>query len=59
MILKNQSFVQSCNFHLADFFKLRNFYYDLVILNRRPQNYKNKNVEENCWSPQTNGSLKM
>ena len=46
MILKSLSFYQSWNFNLTDFLKLRNFYYDLVLLNRRPQNHKNKNVEE-------------
>ena len=30
----------------SDFLKLRNFYYDLVLLEKRPQNCKNKNVEE-------------
>ena len=44
MIIK--SFIQSWNFDLTDFVKLRNFYYDLVLLNRRPQNHKNRNVEE-------------
>ena len=30
----------------SDFLKLRNFYYDLILLNRRPHNHKNKNVKE-------------
>ena len=51
MILKNLNFIQSCNFNLIDFLKLRNFYYDLVLLNRRPQNHKNKNVEEKSLAP--------
>ena len=46
LILKNLSFIRSCNCNLTDFFKLRNFYYDLVRLKRRPHNHKNKNVEE-------------
>ena len=45
MILKNLNFIQSCNFNLIDFLKLRNFYYDLVPLNRIPQNHKIKYVE--------------
>ena len=56
MIIK--SFIQSWNFDLTDFLKLRNFYYDLVLLNRRPQNHKNKNVEEKSLTPQANASPK-
>ena len=51
MILKNLSFIQSCNFNITDFLKLRKFY-DLVLLDRRPQNHKNKNVEEKLLVPQ-------
>ena len=32
MTLKNLSFILSCNFNRTDFCKLRNFYYDLVLL---------------------------
>ena len=45
MILKNLSFIQNCNFNLPDFFETKDFY-DLVLLKKRPQNHKNKNVEE-------------
>lgn len=45
MILKNLCAIQGCNF--TDFFKLRNFYCDLVLHNRRSQNHKkNRNVAE-------------
>ena len=45
MILKNL-IIQSSSFYLTDFLKLRNFYYVLVLLNRRPHNPKNKTVAE-------------
>ena len=53
------SFIQSCNFNHNDFLKLRNFYYDLVFLNRRPHNNKNKNVEKKLLVPHANASPKM
>ena len=40
MILKNLSFIHSCNFDLTDFLKQQNFHYDLVLFKRRPQNKK-------------------
>ena len=43
LILKNLCLIESYNFNLI-FLKLRNLYYDLVLLNRRPQNNKKK-----CW----------
>ena len=49
MILKNLSLIKSCNFsfNLTNFLKLRIFLeHGFVLLNRRPQNHKNKNVEQ-------------
>ena len=43
----------------SDFLKLGNFYYDLVLLNRRPLNHKNKNVEEKSLVPRTSASPRM
>ena len=51
MILKNLSFIQSRNFNLTDFLKLSHIYYDIVIIIRRPQNHKNRNVEEKSLVP--------
>ena len=50
IILKN-IFIQSCN---IDFLKLGNFYYDLLLLNRKPQNHKNKNVKQKSLVFQAN-----
>ena len=49
--LESQSFIQSYNFNVTYFFKLRNFYCDLALLKRRPQNHKNKNLEEKLLVP--------
>ena len=47
MILKNLIFIQRCNCNLTNFFKLRPFSYDLILLSKtEPQNHKNKNIEE-------------
>ena len=48
MNFKNLSLIQTCNFNLTDFLKLRKLYYEL--LNKRPQNHKSKNVEESLVS---------
>ena len=44
MILKNLCFIQSCNFNLTDFLKLRSFYHDLAYL--KEVQYKKKLVDE-------------
>ena len=44
MNFKNLSLIQTCNFNLTDFLKLRKLYYEL--LNKISQNHKSKNVEE-------------
>ena len=52
MILKNLSFIHSCNFDLTDFLKQQNFHYDLVLFKRRPQNKKkNETVEQKSLLP--------
>ena len=44
MNFKNLSLIQTCNFNLTDFLKLRKLYYEL--LNKISQNHKSKNIEE-------------
>ena len=44
------SFIQSYNFNLTAFLKLKNFY-DLGLFKRIPENHKNKNVEEKLLVP--------
>ena len=54
--LKISKFYSEPNLNLIDFLKLRNFYSDLLLLNKRPQNHKNKNIEEKLLvGPQANG----
>ena len=50
MILKNLSLIQRCNFNITDFLKLRKFY-DLVLLDRRPQITKTKMFRKIAGSP--------
>ena len=57
MILKNLIFIQRYNCDLTDFFKLRPFSRDLILLkNTEPQNHKNKNTEEKPLVPLANAS---